>query len=267
MDYQHLILERNGGIARITLNRPERLNAMNARLRTEVAEAMEECDRDQGVRVVILTGAGRAFCAGDDLRAGSDPGERDRTPVTSFYLSGHSHADGGFVQTIRAIRNIEKPVIAMVNGLAYGAGFEMTLAADLCIAADTATFCTPYAKRGFAFGPWLLHYYLGIHQLSEMVMLAEPLSAAKAERWGIVNQVVPAADLEQATIEVAEKLARAATKAVASFKWSLNRSLGATIEESWQTGAMSQFRTRNTEDIAEGRAAFAEKREPMFKGL
>jgi 2-(1,2-epoxy-1,2-dihydrophenyl)acetyl-CoA isomerase len=154
----------------------------------------------------------------------------------------------------------------MVNGLAYGAGFEMTLASDFCIAADTATFCTPYAKRGFAFGPWLLHYYLGIHQVSEMVMLAEPISAAKAERWGLANQVVPAAELEQATLEVAEKLAGAATKAVAAFKWSLNRALGATVEESWQTGAMAQYRTRHTEDLIEGRAAFAEKREPVFRG-
>ena len=263
MEYQHLLFEQQEAVVKVTLNRPERLNALNARLRAEIVQVMQACQEDDDVRVVIITGTGRAFCAGDDVRASSDPGEPASPTGGSLYSLLHT---SGFVPVIRAIRNIEKPVIAMVNGLAYGGGFEITMASDFCVASEDATFCTPYLNRGFAAGTFLLPRYLGLRKASEMIFLGEPISASEAEALGLANQVVPADALESAVQELAGKLATRATRAIGAAKWALNQGMGASLEEAWQYDSLSNLQTRNTDDVVEGRRAFAEKREPVFRG-
>ena len=154
MDFRHLLVRQDAGICHLTLNRPERLNAINVRIGVELLHALEECDRDENVRVVILTGAGRAFCAGDDLKGMTEPGEPDhryKDPVKQ-YVKG----EGRWPLVVAKMRALSKPVIGMINGHAHGAGFNLALGCDLRIMADSATLCIPFVKRGIATGTSLL---------------------------------------------------------------------------------------------------------------
>src|SRR6266446_10464623 len=150
MEFRYLLVQQENQICRVTLNRPERLNALNVRIGVELLQALEDCDRSPEVRVVILTGAGRAFCAGDDLRGMSDPGEPDRRYLDPIkqYVEG----EGRWPLIVARMRAMSKPVIAMINGHAHGAGFNLALGCDLRVMADTATLAIPFAKRGIATG-------------------------------------------------------------------------------------------------------------------
>jgi len=203
MDFRYLLVQKETGICRLTLNRPERLNALNVRVGVELLQALDDCDRDDEVRVVILTGAGRAFCAGDDLRGMTEPGEPDRRykgPVKQ-YVQG----EGRWPLIVARMRALSKPVIGMINGHAHGAGFNLALGCDLRVMADTATLCIPFVKRGIATGTSLLQQFVGIGKAMEWALLAPQLSAQEAERWGLVNRVVPLAQLEEATLELARE--------------------------------------------------------------
>src|SRR6266481_2725025 len=186
MEYRHLLSSRDGSICRLTLNRPELL------------DALDDCDRDSEVRVVILTGAGRAFCAGDDLRGMAEPGEPDRRyrdPIKQ-YVEG----EGRWPLIVARMRAMSKPVIAMINGHAHGAGFNLALGCDLRVAADSATLSIPFARRGIGTGTSLLQQFVGIGKAMEWALLAPVLSTLEAERWGLVNWVVPLAELENKTL-------------------------------------------------------------------
>ena len=188
MEYRYLLVQRQAAICRLTLNRPERLNALNVRVGVELLDALEECDRDADVRVVVLTGAGRAFCAGDDLRGMSEPGEPDHRfadPIKQ-YVQG----EGRWPLIIASMRALSKPVIAMINGHAHGAGFNLALGCDLRVIADNATMSIPFSKRGIGTGTNLLQQYVGIGKAMEWALLAPVLSAQEAERWGLVNRLV-----------------------------------------------------------------------------
>lgn len=166
MEYRHLLVDREGHIGRLTLNRPERLNALNFRIGIELLDALDECDRDANVRVVILTGAGRAFCAGDDLRGMAAPGEPDRRYADP--LKQYVEGEGRWPLIVARLRALSKPVIAMVNGHAHGAGFNLALGCDLRVASATATLAIPFARRGIATGTNLLQQFVGIGKALEM---------------------------------------------------------------------------------------------------
>jgi enoyl-CoA hydratase/carnithine racemase len=265
MDFRCLLIQQEAGICRLTLNRTERLNALNVRMGVELLQALDDCDRDDEVRVVILTGAGRAFCAGDDLRGMTELGEPDRRykdPVKQ-YVKG----EGRWPLIVAKMRALSKPVIGMINGHAHGAGFNLALGCDLRVMADTATLCIPFVKRGIATGTSLLQQFVGIGKAMEWALLAPQLSAQEAERWGLVNRVVPLARLEEATLELARELAQGPTLTYGYTKSAIIHGWEApTVESAYEYQGQALHYALQTEDFTEGRKAFLEKREPKFRG-
>ena len=181
MDFRYLLVEHDHGICRLTLNRPERLNAINIRVGLELLQALETCDYDDAVRAVILTGAGRAFCAGDDLKGMAEPDQPERrfADTVKHYVQG----EGRWPLMVAKMRALSKPVIGMINGHAHGAGFNLALGCDLRVMADSATLCIPFVKRGIATGTSLLQQFVGIGKAMEWALLGPQLSAREAERW------------------------------------------------------------------------------------
>jgi len=265
MDFRYLLVQQNEGVYRLTLNRPERLNALNVRIGVELLQAFDDADRDDEVRVVILTGAGRAFCAGDDLKGMNEPGEPDRRykdPIKQ-YVKG----EGRWPLVIAKMRSLSKPVIGMINGHAHGAGFNLALGCDLRIMADAATLRIPFVKRGIATGVNLLQQFVGIGKAMEWALLAPTLSAAEAERWGLVNRVVPADQLEEATLEWAQEFAQGPTLIYGYTKSAIVHGWEeSSVEAAYEHQGQALQYAFQTEDFAEGRKAFLEKRQPKFRG-
>ena len=264
MEFRYLLVQQEAGICRLTLNRPERLNALNVRVGVELLQALEDCDRDPDVRVVILTGAGRAFCSGDDLRGMTEPGEPDRRysdPVKQ-YVQG----EGRWPLIVARMRALSKPVIGRINGHAHGAGFNLALGCDLRVMADTATLCIPFVKRGIATGTSLLQQFVGIGKAMEWALLAPMLSAQEAERWGLVNRVVPLARLEEATMELVRELAQGPTQVYGYTKSAIVHGWEASPETAYGYQGQALYYAQQTDDYAEGRCAFLEKRQPQFQG-
>jgi enoyl-CoA hydratase/carnithine racemase len=265
MDFRHLLVQQTEDIRRLTLNRPERLNALNVRIGVELLQALDDADRDDEVRVVILTGAGRAFCAGDDLKGMNEPGEPDRRykdPIKQ-YVKG----EGRWPLIIAKMRSLSKPVIGMINGHAHGAGFNLALGCDLRIMAENATLRIPFVQRGIATGTNLLQQFVGIGKAMEWALLAPTLSASEAERWGLVNRVVPAEKLEEATMEWAQEFAQGPTLIYGYTKSAIVHGWEeSSIEAAYEHQGQALQYAFQTEDFAEGRKAFLEKRPPKFRG-
>ncbi|MGO9265743.1 MAG: enoyl-CoA hydratase/isomerase family protein [Candidatus Binataceae bacterium] len=264
MEYRHLLVDREGHIGRLTLNRPERLNALNFRIGVELLDALDECDRDAEVRVVILTGAGRAFCAGDDLRGMAAPGEPDRRYADP--LKQYVEGEGRWPLIVARLRALSKPVIAMVNGHAHGAGFNLALGCDLRVASEAATLAIPFARRGIATGTNLLQQFVGIGKALEWALLAPVLSAQDAERWGLVNWVAPPAQLEQKTLEVARELAAGPTAVLGYTKSAIVHGWEETPPVAYRYQGQAMINSQHTEDFHEGIEAFRAKRPPRFTG-
>lgn len=255
--YDTIQYEVGGGVATITLNRPDSLNALNATMRRELLAAIKAAARDDAVRALLITGAGRAFCAGADLRGGE--GERQfRRVLTSEYNP-----------LIEAIRTLPKPVVAAVNGVAAGAGMSLALAADLVVAADVARFVPAFNRIGLVPDSGLTRVLvraLGRHRAAQLLLSGESLSAGEAADAGLVTAVVPADGLAEAARELALRLAAGPSRALGYTKRLINAAEEATLRGMLAQEAAFQDLAGRTDDHAEGVAAFTEKREPRFSG-
>jgi enoyl-CoA hydratase/carnithine racemase len=260
--YEHIQVAENEGILTITLNRPDRLNAFIGHMRRDLAEALEHAASDRSVRVVIITGAGRAFCAGGDIAFMAELMQRRDAEEFSRIL-------GAGRRVILAIRQMTKPVIASINGPASVAGFNLALACDLRIASTAATFSQSFAKVGLHpdwGGTYFLPRLVTPNKACEMFFLGESIDAAEAERLGIVNQVVAPEELESATLQLAERLRAAPPIALAAAKHAVYMSHGSELEEMLRYETEAQLRCFESHDAHEGVHAFLEKREPRFTG-
>jgi 2-(1,2-epoxy-1,2-dihydrophenyl)acetyl-CoA isomerase len=260
--YEHIEVNETDCILTITLNRPDRLNAFIGHMRRDLAEALEHAGSDRNVRVVVITGAGRAFCAGGDVAFMAELMKRRDAEEFARIL-------GAGRRVILAIRQMTKPVIASINGPASGAGFNLALACDLRIASTNATFSQSFAKVGLHpdwGGSYFLPRLVTPNKACEMFFLGESIDAAEAARLGLVNQVVAPEELETATMQLAERLRAAPPIALAAAKHAVYMSQAADLEEMLRYETEVQLRCFDSDDGHEGVQAFLEKREPKFTG-
>lgn len=256
--YEQLLFNINDGVAAITLNRPDRLNALTTQLTGEMLDALKTCTRDDSIRCVVITGAGRGFSAGQDLA--------EFSAVTG---SVGDHLRHGFNRVALGIRQLEKPVIGKINGIAAGAGLGLALATDMRIASDQAAFATAFIGIGLAPDTgvsWALQQLLGPAKAFELVATGAKVDAAEALRLGLVNQVAPAAELDATVAAVAQALAMAPTRGIGLSKRVLNKVAGLSLAEALEYEAQIQEIAIQTDDHREGVAAFLQKRKPIFKG-
>jgi len=262
MSYEHILISEADSILTIILNRPDKLNAFIGHMRRDLAEALEHAGSDRSVRVVVITGAGRAFCAGGDIAFMAELMQRRDAEEFARIL-------GAGRRVITAIRQMTKPVIASINGPASGAGCNLAFACDLRIASDTATFSQSFAKVGLHpdwGGTYFLPRLVTPNKACEMFFLGDAIDAAEAARLGIVNQVVAPEELESATLQLAERLRAAPPIALAAAKHAVYMSEGADLEEMLRYETEAQLRCFESDDGHEGVRAFLEKRDPKFTG-
>lgn len=261
----------DGGVASITINRPDIGNSLTAPMRDRIADLFEEASADLAVRCVVLTGAGeRHFCTGANLggpRPDSPPkpeGAPDRVVGDAARMIRR-----GWQRLVANILDCEKPVIARVNGTAAGGGAQLVLAADLAVMADDARFIEVFIRRGIipdAGGAYLLPRSVGMKRAKEIMFFGDDVPADEAERIGIVNRVVPRSDLDKTVAEWTDRFANLPTRAVALIKSLLNRSLESSRNEAFEDEAVLQELNNATEDAREGMMSFVERRDPDFKG-
>ena len=252
-----VLTERDGAVLTITLNRPEVFNAFNAALHAALSSALADA-ADEGVRAVVITGAGRGFCAGQDLTEFREVAADIRERLESTY-----HPN------IRAIRALEKPVIAAVNGPCAGAGLSLAAACDLRIAADGASFVPGFVGIGLvpdSGGSYFVRRLLGTARAFEWMTTNRKLSAAEAHAWGFVNEIVEADRLMEHTAEIARAYASRPTKAVGMTKRLFDHAEHATLDEQLELEARLQSEATQTADFREGVNAFLEKRPAAFEG-
>ena len=260
--YEHILIDQSVGIVKVTLNRPEKLNAFIGHMRRDLAEALEHAGSDRTVRVVIITGAGRAFCAGGDVGFMAELMHRGDSEEFARIL-------GAGRRVITAVRAMTKPVVAAVNGPASGAGCNLALACDLRIASTNASFSQSFLKVGLHpdwGGTYFLPRLVAPNKACEMFFLGDSIDAAEAMRLGILNQVVSPEELEAATQELAERLRAAPPLALAAAKQAVYMSQRADIEEMLRYESDAQLRCFASDDGHEGVRAFLEKRDPKFTG-
>ena len=269
-DNDDIIYACDDGIARITLNRPDAANALTPDQRNRLVDLFETASGDLNVRVVVLTANGKHFCTGADLRVSRIPDapRPEGAPERTMGDVGRNIRRGA-QRLVSSILDCEKPVIAAVNGTAAGIGAHIALACDLIIAADTARFIEVFVRRGITpdgGGAYLLPRMIGLPKAKELIFLGDDLSATDAERIGLINKVVPMADLGSAATEWATRLANGPTKAVSLAKWLLNRSLDSDRRSAFEDEAWAQELASRTDDFNEGVQAFIERRDVQFRG-
>ncbi|MGW0912266.1 enoyl-CoA hydratase/isomerase family protein [Streptomyces sp. NPDC002784] len=263
-------------VRRITLNRPEALNAITPDQRERLIELLAEASADPAVGAVVLTGTGRGFCAGADLR-GATPTQTPTATATATATATGDRIPGDVARTLRlgaqrliaAVLDCEKPVIAAVNGTAAGLGAHLAFACDLVLAAESARFIEVFVRRGLVpdgGGAYLLPRLVGPQRAKELMFFGDALTAADAERLGLVNRVVPDAELEKTARTWAERLATGPTRTLALTKQLVNASLDTDRTAAFAAEAAAQEINMTTRDAQEGVASFAERRSPVFRG-
>ena len=254
-----ILRDASDGVLTLTLNRPDALNSFNVEMKEALLAALKDAGRDKSVRVVVLTGAGRAFSAGQDLK------ERQQADAADLGTELRVR----YNPIVLAMRRMEKPVIGAINGVAAGAGISVALACDIRIASESASFIEVFGRVGLVpdtGSSWFLPRLVGYARAAEMSFTTDPVDAATAERIGLVNRVVPADQLMTDTNALAARLARSAPIALALAKRALNRSLETNLEQALEFEAELQSIAGRSKDYAEGVAAFVEKRQPNFTG-
>ncbi len=260
MGYGTILVEKSDNLATLTLNRPDARNAIDLVMREEIVAALDEMEADESTRVLIVTGSGQHFCAGGDVK--------------TMQAKRHTAAEGRarvelLNRMVLRLVNFPKPTLAMVDGFAVGAGFNLALACDLIVASDRARFGQVFSKIGLVpdgGGTYLLPRLVGPAKAKELVFTAEIIDAEEALRLGLVNRVVPAGDLRQATLALAGRIAEGPPKVLALAKHLLNRSANLDLPGALELEAFAQSHALTSEDHQEGLRAFFEKRPPKFHG-
>lgn len=258
MTYEQIQYAVSEGVATITLNRPEKLNSFTAQMAEETIHALNTAKAAEEVRAIVITGSGRAFCAGQDLAEATAPGIRIEDVVEQQYNA-----------IIRILRQMPKPVLASVNGVAAGAGANLAYACDLTYAAESAVFVQSFIHIGLipdSGGTFTLPRLVGMQQAFGQMILADKLTAAKAAEMGMIWKAVPDAELQNEVMTVAKKLATMPTLAIALTKYALNRSQGSNLEQHLLVEAELQAIAGRSKDSKEGVAAFLGKRKATFIG-
>lgn len=261
MTYDNILFDLTAGIARLTLNRPDKLNSFNTAMHAEVRDALGRVLRE-GARVLVLTGAGRGFCAGQDLtdRAVAPGGER---------VDLGESIERNYKPLILGLRNLPMPVIAAVNGVAAGAGANLALACDFVIAAKSASFVQAFCRLGLvpdSGGTWVLPRLVGTARALGLAVLGEKLSAEQAAQWGLIWRCVEDAELSSVVDQLAARFAAAPTLGLARTKQAIYSSWNHTLEQQLDRERDLQRELGNSADYAEGVAAFMAKRDPKFVG-
>lgn len=263
MPYEYLLTEVDSAVTTLTLNRPQRLNALNAAIGEELLHAIATFEDDDSQRVLIVAGSGRAFCSGDDLKGDGGPRQDPTQQLDRIkrWLGG----PGRWPRIAKAFLELPKPVIAQVHGAAYGAGFELVLAADFRVAADNATLAFPVNQRALLWGVAQLPRLVGVARAKEILLLRNELTAAEAYELGLITEVVPFDGLRSRTLEIAQQLAQGPYRTYAGIKRGLNQSIDATLYQAYEyQGYALAVNAYGSSAADEGRQAFLEKRSATF---
>lgn len=254
-----ILFRTEGNIAVITLNRPTVFNSFNREMALELQKRLDECEKDKNIRAIYLTGEGKAFCAGQDLQeAITDNGLTIETIVREHYNP-----------IIKRLRNIEKPIVCAVNGVAAGAGANIALACDVVVAGESVSFIQAFSKIGLipdSGGTFFLPRLIGLGKASALMMLGDKISATEAEKMGMIYKVVPDDKLQTEAMVIAQNLANLPTVGLGLTKRLLNESMTNTLEKQLDREEVVQAKAAATYDYNEGVKAFLEKRKPVFKG-
>jgi 2-(1,2-epoxy-1,2-dihydrophenyl)acetyl-CoA isomerase len=251
--------EIQDSVAVIRLNRPEVFNSFNKEMALALQNALDDCEENDNVRAIYIIGEGKAFCAGQDLQEVTDPNGPELTSIVRDHYN----------PIIERIRNIEKPIVGAVNGVAAGAGANIALACDICVATETASFIQAFSKIGLipdSGGTFTLPRLIGLQRASALMMLGDKVSAKDAEQMGMIYKAFPGDDFLEESMNLAKKLSKMPTKGIGLTKRALNLSMISDLTTQLKTEEELQTVAGQTHDYKEGVAAFLEKRKPEFKG-
>jgi len=255
----YIFSELQNSVLKLTLNRPQKFNSFVREMALELQKQLTEAAANEQVRAIYLTGKGKAFCAGQDLGEATDPNGPELTKIVTEHYN----------PIILQIRSIAKPVVCAVNGVAAGAGANIALAGDVCVAAESASFIQAFSKIGLipdSGGTYTLPRLIGQQKASALMMLGDKISATQAEKMNMIYQVFPDAEFEEQSLKIAETLSQMPTLALARTKELLNRSFENSLEDQLNLEDRYQTECGQSYDYAEGTKAFLEKRKPEFKG-
>ncbi|MBC8756714.1 enoyl-CoA hydratase/isomerase family protein [Kordia sp. YSTF-M3] len=260
MSNNSIELKIENNVAHITLNRPEVFNSFNREMALRLQDTLDQCEQNDEVRSVVLTGEGKAFCAGQDLKEVTQP---ELNPGFKKILEEH------YNPIIKRIRSIEKPIVAAVNGVAAGAGANIALACDIVVAHEKVSFIQAFSKIGLipdSAGTFFLPRLIGFQKASALMLLGDKVGAVEAERLGMLYKVLPLETFKEEVTALAEKLAKMPTKALGLTKKVLNQSLSNDLDAQLALESKHQIEASESGDYREGVASFVEKRKPNFKG-